>query len=96
MTPKISINRMTPYEDPVTKAFFDAKCQMLGRTFGFNDLKLIKSEKTGLFVGFPSRGGKEEGKYYEYSYTDSKTKEEIQRAAVAAYHKKLKEVKPAA
>ena len=92
MVLKISIKRMYPYEgEGSIKAFFDVKCSMGGRVFGFNDLKLIKSESTGLFVGHPSKPGKDEGEFFDYSYTDGKSKEEIQRAAIAAYNKKLKE-----
>ena len=92
MALKVSIKRMYPYEgEGNIKAFFDVKCSMGGRVFGFNDLKLIKSENTGLFVGHPSKAGSQEGEFFDYSYTDGKSKQDIQRAAIAAYNKKIKE-----
>ena len=91
MALKIIITRMLPYEGEDTKAFFDAKCAIAGYEFFYNDLTLVKSKKTGLFVGFPSKPGTEAGKYYKYSWANDKAREELLRVAIADYHKKVKE-----
>ena len=91
MAIKVKVTRMYPYEGENTKAFFDVNCVVAGRTFYFNDLTLVrKNDGSGLFMGFPSRPGKEEGEYFRFCNVDKKTKEEIEKVAVAEFNKKTK------
>ncbi len=59
---KVRITRMFPYDGEHTKAFVGAKVQISGRVFGYNELTLVKKkEGNGLFLGLPSRPGRQEG-----------------------------------
>ncbi len=89
---RIIIKRMYPYEgEGNVKAFFDVKVTLGKRVFGFNDMRLVRNKETGeLFSANPSKPGTEEGAYFDYSYTDSQTKKEIQKAAIASFNKKMK------
>ena len=97
MALKISVTRMHPYEGANTQAFFDVKVALSGYEFYFNDLTLVKKkEGTGLFIGFPSRPGKKEGDYFHFCNANKKAKEEIEKAAMAEYKKKVKDKELAA
>ncbi len=92
MALKIKVTRMYPYDGENTQAFFDAKVGIAGYEFFFNDLTLVKTkEGNDLFVGFPSRPGKNEGDYFHFCNTNKKAKEEIKKVAVAEFKKKAKE-----
>lgn len=93
MALKIKITRMYPYVGENTQAFFDAKVVTPGGyEFYFNDLTLVKTkEGNDLFVGFPSRPGKNEGDYFHFCNTNKKAKDEIKKVAVAEYKKKTAE-----
>jgi DNA-binding cell septation regulator SpoVG len=92
MALKIKVTRMYPYEGENTKAFFDVRVAIAGYEFFFNDLTLVKKKDgDGLFVGFPSRPGKNEGDYFHYCNANKKAKEEIEKAAVNEFKKKTKE-----
>lgn len=94
---KVRITRMFPYDGEHTKAFVGAKVQISGRIFGYNELTLVKKkEGNGLFLGLPSRPGRQEGEYHDICYMDPNTRKEIEKVAIAEYEKKLKENKPAA
>jgi len=92
MALKIIIRRMYPYEgEGTTKAFFDVKIQTGQRVLGFNDMRLVKNRESGvLFASHPAKPG-EDGQFFDYSYTDGKTKNQIEKAALAAYNRALKE-----
>ena len=91
MALKINVTRMYPYEGENTKAFFDVKVGISGYEFFFNDLTLVKKkEGDGLFIGFPSRPGKKEGDYFHFCNANKKAKEEIEKAAMAEFKKKVK------
>ena len=91
MALKVKVTRMYRYEGENTQAFFDVNCAIAGRTFYLNDLTLVrKSDGSGLFMGFPSRPGKEEGEYFRFCNVDKKTKEEIEKVAIVEFDKKAK------
>jgi DNA-binding cell septation regulator SpoVG len=89
---KVRITRMFPYDGEHTKAFVGAKVQISGRVFGYNELTLVKKkEGNGLFLGLPSRPGRQEGEYHDICYMDPNTRKDIEKVAIAEYEKKIKE-----
>jgi len=89
---KVRITRMYPYDGEHTKAFVGAKVQISGRVFGYNELTLVqKKDGNGLFLGLPSRPGRQEGEYHDICYMDPNTRKEIEKIAIAEYEKKVKE-----
>src|SRR3990170_4331597 len=93
---KVRITRMFPYGGEHTKAFVGAKVQISGRVFGYNELTLVKKKDgSGLFLGLPSRPGRQEGEYHDVCYMDPNTRKDIEKAAIAEYEKAIKGKAPA-
>ena len=89
MALKIKVTRMYPYEGTNTQAFFDVRVGIARYEFFFNDLTLVKkNDGSGLFVGFPSRPGKNEGDYFHFCNANKKAKEEIEKTAIAEFKRK--------
>ncbi len=44
-----------------------------------------------MFLGLPSRPGRQEGEYHDICYMDPNTRKDIEKVAIAEYEKKIKE-----
>lgn len=89
MALKVKIKRMYLFEGENIKAYLDVLVNAYGYEFGFNDMTL-RTGKNGYFIGFANRPGKNEGEFHDFYYMNKKAKDEISRAVLDEFKRKIK------